>query len=290
MAHSTGRIHEIMAERRCGVAEAQVIASTPEETQPNSFCGDVVRLARERGITVREAQFEVSARTGRPAPAPPVSATPGVGAESFTALSRRIMSEHGCSLERAYDVAARILRGEIPRAEPSVLLLRGDPIQLPDSHPIETTAPVWCQLAIQGRWLGHPAGPFEMNKETFEEIITNFRATKNRAIPFDLEHASEADPTAGSIPVTGAPAQGWITDLKIEAGSLWGLVDWLEPARTYIREGRYKFVSPAIRFGSRDRVTGKPVGARLTSVALTNCPFLDGMRPVAASDRSLVAQ
>lgn len=142
---------------------------------------------------------------------------------------------------------------------------------------------VWIQVAKPGKFSGHVAGAFEMNARTFAEIIHNFSAQKNRAIPIDFEHASEQAPTSGSIPTMGAPAQGWITKLELRAdGNLWGLCSWGDLAKKYIRAGQYKFLSPAIVFGSKDRVTGKTIGARLSSVALTNSPFLDGMQPIAA--------
>lgn len=145
---------------------------------------------------------------------------------------------------------------------------------------------VWNQLTKCGAFRGHPAGPFEITPQINAEIVANFRATKNQRIPIDFEHASEQDPTSGAIPTEGAPAQGWIVDLDNRgAAGLWGLVEWLEPARTYVREKKYRFFSPAIRFGAKDRVSGQPIGARMTSGALTNNPFLDGMMPLAASDR-----
>ncbi len=149
---------------------------------------------------------------------------------------------------------------------------------------VSNDGPVWNQIAKQGSFAGHVSGPFKMDLTTFEEIVTNFKATKNRAVPIDYEHASEQDPTSGSIPVNGAPAQGWIRDLKIEDGNLWGLVEWGAQAREQIRAGQYKFFSPAIVFGKKDRVTGKPCGAYLSSGALVNSPFLDGMKPLAAKD------
>lgn len=144
---------------------------------------------------------------------------------------------------------------------------------------------VWNQIAKCGAFAGHPAGPFELNAQVFSEIVRNFHATHNRRIPVDFEHASESDPTSGSIPQLGAPAQAWIVDLdnRGEAG-LWGLFEWLEPARQYVADGKYKFFSPAVRFGARDRVTGKPIGARMTSGALTNAPFLDSMQPLVCAD------
>lgn len=148
----------------------------------------------------------------------------------------------------------------------------------------DETQSVWIQLAKPGAFKGHPAGPFEMTGDTFREIVRNFTATQNKRIPIDFEHASEADPTEGAIPVLGAPAQGWIVDLKIDGGNLWGLVEWGPKAREYIKGGQYRYFSPAIRFGARDRVTGQAIGARMTSGALTNNPFLDGMAPLAAKD------
>lgn len=151
---------------------------------------------------------------------------------------------------------------------------------------------VWIQLAKSGDFAGHSAGKFSLNAIVFNEIVRNFEATENKLIPFDYEHASEQEPTSGSIPTSGAPAPGWVKQLEIRGAGptaqLWGLVEWGDQARNQIRSGEYKFLSPAIRFNSRDRVTGKPIGARLTSVALTNQPFLDGMMPVAAKDEKTV--
>ena len=146
--------------------------------------------------------------------------------------------------------------------------------------------PVWNQIARVGQWSGHPSGPFQLTPAHFEEIVRNFRNTTNKRIPVDFEHASEQDPTKGEIPTLGAPAQGWIVDLDNRgAGGLWALIEWLEPARTYIRNGKYRFFSPTIRFGARDPVTGVR-GCRLSSGALTNQPFLDGLQPLAASARA----
>jgi hypothetical protein len=148
----------------------------------------------------------------------------------------------------------------------------------------ETDNPTWIQIAKAGRF--NKGGPFELNYQVFSDIIKNFDATTNRRVPIDFEHASESDPTEGAIPTQGAPAQGWITRLEMRdhGSTLWALVEWLPLARKYIKAGQYKFFSPAIRFNARDRTTGEVIGARLTSGALTNNPFLDGMMPLAARD------
>jgi len=149
----------------------------------------------------------------------------------------------------------------------------------------ETASPRWNQIAKVGHFLGHPAGPFDLTPEVFDELVRNFREVDGSRVPIDFEHASEADESSGNIPVTGAPAQGWVTDLQNRgADGLWGLCGFLEPALSYIREGRYRSFSPAIRFGAKHPETGKPIGARLTSVALVTRPFLRGLQPLAARD------
>jgi len=186
-------------------------------------------------------------------------------------------SRHGTSIEVRH-MSDRII--QCPSVDIDKTLLDDDG---PSDAPPKL---VWNQLTKLGAFRGHPAGPFEITEQINAEIERNFRATQNQKIPIDFEHASEQDPTAGTIPSEGAPAQGWIHDLQNRGkAGLWGLVEWLEPLRGYIKQGKYKFFSPAIRFGSKDRVTGQPIGARMTSGAATNNPFLDGMMPLAASDR-----
>lgn len=157
---------------------------------------------------------------------------------------------------------------------------------------VEGDGPKWIQIAIVGQWAGHPSGPFQLTVRHFDEIVRNFRATKNRKIPIDFEHVSEMDPREGEVPTRGAPAQGWMIDLdnRGEIEGLWALADWKEPARTYIREEKYQFFSPTIRFNPKDPVTGERRGARLSSGALTNQPFLDGMMPVAAKDTDVAGE
>ena len=140
----------------------------------------------------------------------------------------------------------------------------------------------WQQVAEVGHFRGHQSGPFELNAKVFDEIIRNFKAD-GLPIPWDFEHASEQDPTSGSIPVNGSPAQGWVHDLVNRgAAGLWALVEWGDQAKEYIKSGKYLFCSPAIVFQSKDRRTGAPVGARLTSIALTGSPFLPSMERLAA--------
>jgi hypothetical protein len=148
----------------------------------------------------------------------------------------------------------------------------------------------WTQIAQVGTFKGHGSGEFELTPEIFGQIVTNFH---DRGLPvaWDLEHASEQDASSGSIPVNGAPAVGWIHNLdnRGDAG-LWALVEWGPKAKDYIRNGEYRYCSPALRFNSKDPRSGRPVGVRLTSVAMTNSPFLDRLQPLAAKDALSAAQ
>ena len=140
----------------------------------------------------------------------------------------------------------------------------------------------WVKLAECGAWKGHPSGEFEMTPATFSEIKANFES-RDLPIQFDMEHYSEL-PADQMDPSKGAPAHGWVhrMDNRGKAG-LYGLTEWLDTARDGIKAGRYAFLSPAIRFGAKDTVSGKPIGARMTSVAITNQPFLTGLGQLRAA-------
>ena len=153
----------------------------------------------------------------------------------------------------------------------------------------DSSGPVWVNIATRGHFEGHGAGAFDLNDAVFNEIIKNYKDVDLGKVSWDFEHASEQDASEGSIPVHGAPAQAHIRDLKIGPHGLMALTEWLEPAKSYVKAGKYTSCSPAIRFGARHPVTGKPIGARLTSVALTNQPFLRGLQPLAAKDKAGVA-
>jgi hypothetical protein len=78
-------------------------------------------------------------------------------------------------------------------------------------------------------------------------------------------------PSAGAAPSAHLPTSPSARFI------LWG---WYEPtdrARQLIAAKEYRYISPAIRWGAKDKVTGKTAGTVLTSVALVNKPFLEEM-------------
>lgn len=165
----------------------------------------------------------------------------------------------------------------------------------------EADAPVWVQVASGGVYKGYAGGAFEFNASIFAQIVRNFRKHPSYrdgaadVIPWDFNHASAAFAGDGSIPLTGTPAQGWVRELDVRAGAdgraqLWAFTRWLEPARSYVKEGRYKWASVVVGFDVRDQISGANIGAVLESIALTNNPFIEGMQPLAASRHGVPSQ
>lgn len=166
----------------------------------------------------------------------------------------------------------------------------------------DVDAPKWVHVATEGIFLGYHDGdhPFQFTRETFTQIQTNARSHPSfvagatgegsaNVIPWDFEHASEQPSVLGSLPATGAPAQGWVMDFDVRDGSgpgkseLWALTKFLPIARDYIRAGQYQWASVAVAFDATHPVTGEKIGAICTSIALTNTPFIEGMGKLVAS-------
>ena len=159
----------------------------------------------------------------------------------------------------------------------------------------------WVHVATSGLYEGYRGGeqPFEFTREVFEDVVNNTRLHPSfkigadgfgdsDVIPWDFHHASERDATDGVIPFVGAPAQGWTSDFQIRPGAddrfqLWALTRFLDTAREYIKADQYRWASVALAFESTDPISGDKTGAIITSIALTNQPFIEGMNQLVAS-------
>jgi hypothetical protein len=178
----------------------------------------------------------------------------------------------------------------------------GRGVRLSAVEATDAKAPVWMQIAKEGKYKGHPDFPeVDFTRPVLESVITNFRkhpayvAGKDglgsaKVVPFDYEHASELDPTSGSIPLNGAPAPAWVLELQVRdaedgTAELWALTQLGDQARAQIQKGEYQWTSVAVWRNAVHPVTGEPIGPVLTSVALTNHPFIQGMQALAASAR-----
>lgn len=147
---------------------------------------------------------------------------------------------------------------------------------------ISSEAPTaWLHVAYEGRWEGHPNGGFELDRECFEQIIRNFQAQAN-PIPLDFDHefVFEDDPYA----------KGWVHDLEIRDDAegrahLYALAEFGQEAVARNKAGGLRYNSGVFEFGAVDRRTGDEIGCELTSVALTDRPFVDGQKPLVLSRR-----
>lgn len=167
----------------------------------------------------------------------------------------------------------------------------------------------WIHCANEGMYEGHHQGPFNLTRAVFESFVKNFRDhPQYRAgslelaqgqtytggvepvLQFDYEHASECPPWEGTIPQHGAPACAWALDVAIRNAAdgkaqLWAFADLGDQLREQIRLRTQRWVSIAFALESVHWITKAPLGPMLTSIAITNHPFMLDLEPLAAANR-----
>lgn len=158
----------------------------------------------------------------------------------------------------------------------------------------------WQQCCLEGLYLGHPKfAEIDWTPAIFDTIIANlhnhpsYKAGPDgvgcaRVIPWDYEHANEIRRMNGDVPYEGLPSASWGYDLRrgVTADGkacLEILTEWLPVAKQQVANGEYQFCSVCVQPKFIDPVSGKDQGPTMTSVALTNDPFVQGMQPLAAT-------
>ncbi len=99
----------------------------------------------------------------------------------------------------------------------------------------------------------------------------------NAGLPIDYDHATDFGAPEGRP----APAAGWIRELAIRTGALWGRVEWTARAADSIVAREYRYVSPVFQF---DPKTG--IVTRLLRAGLTNNPNLH-LTAIAAAETAM---
>ena len=166
--------------------------------------------------------------------------------------------------------------------------------------------PIWIQAAVTGTWKGHPAHPeITFTEQTFDTIIANFHANPayeagadgigiKKVIRLDYEHTSELGVAAPGVTEKGIPAPGFVMELRKQPGDdgvveLWALVDMGEQLWGQVSRGEYLWTSVAVDPNAKDRESGAKVGNTMTSLAMTNNPFILGMEDMTDSMREQLA-
>lgn len=84
-------------------------------------------------------------------------------------------------------------------------------------------------------------------------------------LPIDYEHQSLMAKDNGQP----APAAGWIREVFVRDGAIWGRVEWNERASAMIRSREYRFISPTFAYEKKTRQV-----MWITGAALVNDPAL----------------
>jgi len=133
---------------------------------------------------------------------------------------------------------------------------------------------VKIDLAVVGKWEGHPNGAFDITLDDLQTIKTNFDASDIDVV-VDYEHMT--------LWGASAPAAGWVKSLEITGETLIGEIEWLDAAKEAIKKGEYRYISPVLDPHTIDQVTGEDISWSLHSAALTNKPFLEELGEVKAA-------
>ena len=95
-------------------------------------------------------------------------------------------------------------------------------------------------------------------------------------LPVDYDHQSEFARENGRPAI----AAGWVRDLFVRDGAIWGKAEWTDRAKAHIEAREYRFLSPVFTYGRAEREV-----RMIESVALTNNPAFF-MRALASRERA----
>lgn len=123
--------------------------------------------------------------------------------------------------------------------------------------------PEWIKLIPAGPVIGRDGRSWSNSNP--EKILASFTAM-NQDLPIDIEHSSHLRAPKGEP----APAVGWIVELNVRGGEIWGKASWNQEGQKLVGDKAYRYVSPTIVYTQGDGII---VGLR--SVGLTNQPNLE---------------
>jgi len=128
----------------------------------------------------------------------------------------------------------------------------------------EGAVPQWIELLPTGKVVQGRDRRQWFNPDP-QRILNAFR-DGGRSLVIDWEHDSELNAKHGKR----SPAAGWIEELALRGGAIWGRVNWSTQGRADVAGRGYRFISPVFSFGKTTLAI-----ERLTSAALTHEPNLE---------------
>ncbi len=129
--------------------------------------------------------------------------------------------------------------------------------------PEDGTLPGWVELIPAGDLVVGRDGRKWINP-TPDQVVTAFDSN-GADLPIDWEHATEKKAPQGEP----APAAGWIKEMEVRDGAIWGRIEWTDKGTDDVENKRYRYLSPVFVFTRQERRI-----VRLTSAGLTNQPNL----------------
>lgn len=124
--------------------------------------------------------------------------------------------------------------------------------------------PDWVELLPAGQIVTGRDGRAWRNSNP-QGVVDQF-VNRNVDLVIDWEHASEHRAPNGQ----DAPAAGWVKELVVRDGAVWGRVEWTERAIAQLQRKEYRYLSPVFLFTRDENQI-----ARLSSAGLTNQPNLE---------------
>lgn len=130
------------------------------------------------------------------------------------------------------------------------------------------TVPEWVELIpaanADGTITGRDGRQWRWDAQAHRDVLAAHQA-RGIDLAIDWEHAIQLRAGNGEE----APAAGWIKQLDLRDGALWGRVEWTPRAKAQVANREYRFLSPVFDFV---KATGRI--ARMVTAGLVNTPNL----------------
>jgi phage I-like protein len=137
--------------------------------------------------------------------------------------------------------------------------------------------PEWLMLLPAGVSRGVDGrGPYNLDRPA---AVVAASMESGRPLAFDYNHQT----VFASLQGQESPASGWIDQLDVRDGAIWGHIDWTERGRLAVASKEYRYVSPAFKHDKAGRVE------RLVSAGLVNAPNLTELPAINAQLRAISA-